>query len=281
MAKKETIAKAILKSIELPKGEKVFDKKLLPGTIKNVGLMYGTYLGAKYGYASLRYLLSQAERKCGSFEFSEGKKGCIAREKIKIYSQQLKYLTENRKKCKDEKCLNKVDALIREAKIQIIMAKKDLQEYREYLKNLKTPEAVEESKVLQELDPISVAKGVGAFAAQGLVWGLVDSAMTGAWRKAELLWSTAARKCEPYGATGPMRDMCISKYKLQALTQKRDILKRSLMKCQASSGREKCEMKIQAKINEIEGQMRIFSDNIKIYKQGAMEAAKEEAMSKR
>ena len=278
---KETITRAILKTIELPKGEKIFDKTLLPSTVKNIGLMYGTFLGAKYSYASLRFLLSQAERKCGAYEFSEGKKGCIAREKIKIYGQQLKYLEENRKKCKDKECLNKVDSLTREAKIQMIMAKKDLQEYKEYLSSLQKPKELEESKVLQELDPISVAKGVGAFAAQGLVWGLVDSTMTGAWRKAELLWNVAARKCEPYGATGPMRDMCISKYKLQALTQKRDILKRSLMKCQASSGREKCEMKIQTKINEIEGQIRIFNDNIKIYKQGAIEATKEEAAAKR
>lgn len=278
--KKEGVIQGILKSVQLQKGEKIFDKSLLPGTVKSLGLLYGGFMAGRYAMATFKAMLSEAERKCGAYDFSPAKKGCLAKEKIRIYTAKIKYLTDNRKKCKNEACLAKVDKLIREAQIHRQMAKNELDEYREWIANLRNPPAkqVEESKVVDE-QVASIARGIGSFAVQGLVWSLVDAALVGSWKKAELLWSQAARKCAPYGATGPMRDMCISKYKLQALNQKRDILKQSLNKCRAAGKPEKC-IKVQAKLSEIEGQIKIFNDNIKIYQQGAIEAAKEDAMNK-
>lgn len=134
--------------------------------------------------------------------------------------------------------------------------------------NLKTP--VEEQALK------TAASVLGGIAASSVLYSIIDPVIGKGIQKTQELFSKAARKCSGYGGQGALRDMCIAKYKIQALMQRRDLYRQALNKCKGRPNEEKCSLKIMPKINELDSQIKMLQDNIRIYRQGAIEAAKEE-----
>lgn len=256
---------------------------LSKGNIKFIAGLGTLPIGIEYGQkltmGSLNFSLSKANRYCGAYNFSPAKKACIAKFKIDHFTKVLKYLNEKRTQCKNDKCLEIIDKKIKWAKVEIIYAKRDLIEYREMIRNLKNP-SLEESDINEGLG-MTAASTIGGMVVSGALYAMVDPVISKALQKTQELFSQAARKCKIYGSQGALRDMCIAKYKLQALNQRRDLYKKALNDCRGKANKEKCEMKILPKLNQTEAQIKMLNDNIKIYRQGAIEAAKEETKALR
>ena len=287
-ARKKELLNKFLNPVSVDPKE-IISKKEIIKTGKQVAGLYGLFYAGKMGLNALKYATSKAERECGATNDSPAKKGCLARAKIKIYTSHYRYLEGQKSKCKNEECLNKIMNEIKKSKVEVILAKRDLKEYEKELEKAKEEVKrgkgeVRDFKAREKADKElqegagEVVAGLGGFIVSGILWQMMDSGMTSAWKYASLLWSEAARKCKNYDS-GPLRDMCIARYRLQALTKKRDILESAMTKCNARGDKEKCELKILPKIKELEAQITMYQENIRLYQQGAIEAAKEQTLA--
>jgi hypothetical protein len=197
--------------------------------------------GLGLGWKSAKTIFSNAERKCGSFSNSPAKKGCVARERIKGCNEQLRVLAKAKSVCNrstnPEKCHEKIDKKINTIRLRKRMNEIKLKEYEN-----------------------SLNESFLALVVAGIV---VDKAFAANWKAANLLFSSAARKCRKY--KGNEYNICRSKLRLSALEKKQQILRRVTSYCKKEKDPSKCLEKINSENEKLQARIQLEKENIILY----------------
>jgi hypothetical protein len=162
-------------------------------------------------------MFSQATRKCGGFKKSTpGFKVCVAREKIKALTQKVTIAKKMLAGCNTAKspeiCKEKFSIEIEKAKNRIEINQNKIRE------------------ILGEQYNIDEQAGIAMLAAGIAVSMIVDKAIFAINRSVQAMFSQAVRKCGVY-KSGPERDLCMSKIKVQILATKLGKLNGLVSKC--------------------------------------------------
>jgi len=217
-------------------------------------------------------MFSQAVRKCGGIKKSTpGFKVCVAKERIKALEQKIvvakKILSGCNKSKNPEICKEKFEVEIEKAKNRILINQN------------KIKEVLGEQQNLQEIVPLLVgaAGTVGGVAVAIAAGMLVDKAIFATNRSVQALFNQAVRKCGVY-KEGPERELCISKFKLVALTKKLSELNGLTTKCNKDKNPEKCKEKVKKHIEKTIRDIQIQKDNIIAYKKEIETKKREEQL---
>lgn len=241
---------------------------------KNAGKAAGTSLvwGALYIPATIlawrtsNAAFSQAVRKCGGIKKSTpGFKVCVAKERIKALQQKITVANKILSGCdkaKDPKvCKDKFTLEIEKAKNRI------------EINQNKVREILGEKENIQEILPlIPAVAGVATFMVAGII---ADKALFLANRAAQSLFSQAVRKCGMF-KEGPVREICISKYKLQSLAKQLQIHTSLISQCSKQKNPAKCSEKLKGKIGKLNRDIQIQKDNITAYTKEVDEQKREQ-----
>ena len=189
---------------------------------------------------------SQAVRKCGGIKKSTpGFKTCVSREKIKAAQEILRISQTMISKCSKSK---NPEICIEKLKLEIEKAKNIIE--------------LEKNKIKEVLDE-SIQEQLAAVTSI-VVSMVVDKALFLSWRTAKAAFSSAARKCGVY-SKGAAHDLCLSKIKLQALTQENAVYQKILSGCSKQKSPENCKKKMTEKIQKTQRDIQIQKDNITTY----------------
>lgn len=197
-------------------------------------------------------MFSQATRKCGGFKKSTpGFKVCVAREKIKALTQKITIAKKMLAGCSTAKnpdiCKEKFSIEIEKAKNRI-----------EINKN-KIAEILGEQQNLDE--QVAAFAGLAASVAVGM---FVDKAIFAINRSVQSMFSQAVRKCGVY-KSGPERELCMSKIKVQILSTKLGKLNGLIAKCNQDKNPLKCKAKLDKHLQKTIRDLQIQKDNVTAY----------------
>lgn len=251
------------------KAGKFIGKNIASGAVLGAtwGLLYipATILAWKTANA----LFSKATRKCGGIRKSTpGFKVCVARERIKALNQKIVVAKRILSGCHGAKnpdiCKQKWTLEIEKAKNRI------------NINQSKINEILGEQTNLQEILPaIPIVAGAAISLAAGMV---VDKLLFFVNRSVQAMFSQAVRKCGVYKENS-QRNLCISKMKYAALSQKLTKLSTISTKCKQDKNPEKCMMKVNKHLEKTRRDLQIQKDNITAYTK-EVEIEKREAQLK-
>lgn len=220
-----------------------------PGTITNTTKFLGQEIKGAVKFSliltpaawstwrTLSGTLSKATRRCGTFSRNTpGRQSCIARERIKIYEQKVRILKSSLGNCKNDECKQRLEIEIEKLNNKIFR---------------------EQSKLREILGEIAILPFLGVMA----IGSVIDKGIFLAWRSALALFSSASRKCGAY-KNGPEREICISKIKLQALSQQQNIIFKLKASCNKSKNPQECFDKIEKKHGDMIRKIQMLKDNI-------------------
>lgn len=248
---------------------KFLGKNIAQGAVTGAtwGLLYipATILAWK----TANLLFSKATRKCGGIRKSTpGFKVCVARERIKALNQKMVVAKKILSGCHGAKnpdiCKQKWTLEIEKAKNKI------------NINQSKINEILGEQTNLQEILPaVPLVVGTAVSIAAGMV---VDKLLFFVNRSVQAMFSQAVRKCGVY-KDNSQRNLCLSKMKYAALTQKLTKLMAIATKCKGDKNPEKCTMKVNKHIEKTRRDLQIQKDNITAYSK-ELEIEKREAQLK-
>lgn len=218
---------------------------------------------------SLNALFSKATQKCGGRiikKHTPGFKICVAKERIKILQQQIEQYKKILLKCN----LHKNPELCKQKyTLQIEKLKNRIEVNQNTIKSLT---GVEENYNIQhEIAPLALAGSAAGFVAStaiGIAIGMaIDKAVRIAGRTAQASFDEATRKCGIYKESNAERNICVSKFKLIALTKKLATLNSLLGKCskEKKDKQEKCREKVMKHIEKTNRDIQILKDDIIVY----------------
>lgn len=273
-------AKTIYKYAEI-KPETIASK--VKGSLKSGLKMKAAFLGLKGALEVAKLATSKARRQCASYH-GPGKERCILNATIQVNQKKISDLRSLIPKCNEseypETCKHKINISIRLAQMDIEDAKEKLEEYKRELER-------ESLEVQQEILPIvagaAIATGAKALASMGagiLIGAVVDKFLIGAWRSAQAIADEAVRKCGPF-ESGPKKDLCVSKLRLQSYQKKLQVLNKVIGTCPKQKDPVKCREKLTAEIEKLKEKIQIEEDNVTLYNKAAVRAAATNMMMKR
>lgn len=224
----------------------------------------GAITSAIIAFKALQFAFSKARRRCGSIFASEeqvpARKICVDKEKIKLYNKQLAILNSKKSECSKEKdpdeCNTKFEMKINNVRINLQIAKEDLEQHMSELK-----EQFDVS--LSELKIPTASKAIVTGFEWFILGTLVDKTLFYAWRSAQGLFSSASRRCGTF-AKGNERELCMSRIRLQALSKKLGVLTQVIAKCAKEKDPKKCTEKFTNEIDKVRSRMEMERNNIAI-----------------
>lgn len=252
-----------------------------PATLaSNVFFSAGFALGIPMVGAIFKFLRAQisvAHKKCGSQGKGPGYAICVAKENIRNYNLALQQLNTARSKCSNNiKCKNTIDMKIEEMRRKVLIAARELDEAQQEVSAAKA-----ENSGYRKINEIGIsglaggagkiAIGTGEFLAGQAVtmvlFGLLDRMMRPVYQKTREIFSEAERRCSGIDS-GPAKDMCKAKVKIEALQQQVMALNRVVNICnsKAGSSNSKC-LKYASRLGDIKNQIRAHRDNVEVYQQ--------------
>jgi hypothetical protein len=197
-------------------------------------------------------MFSQATRKCGGLKKSSpGFKVCVAREKIKALTQKIAVAKKMLAGCNTAKspdiCKEKFSIEIEKAQNRIEINQNKIKE------TLGEQQSLEE----QAAQLATLAVGIA-------VSMVVDKAIFAINRSVQATFSQAVRKCGVY-KSGPERDLCMSKIKVQVLSAKLGKLNGLVAKCNQDKNPIKCKAKLDNHLQKTIRDLQIQKDNVTAY----------------
>jgi len=237
---------------KLAKSGKAFKGEFKP---KNVALQLLLIPAVFAAWRTAQSSFSKAARKCGVFRTGQGRKLCIARERLKLTDQKIMILKKAMGACSQKtkdpaKCKQGIQLRINKE-----LEKRD--KYRRLVKDFSgaTNEAVESAvEPVEELLPFffTILAGI-----------IIDKAAFTVWRSAGAQFSDAVKLCGTY-ETGPKREICVARIKLSALQKKLSVIKR--IKCNEQKDPKKCKEKIKIEADKLNKKISQLKDDIKVNK---------------
>ncbi len=211
------------------------------GKLKYSAKFTAVLTGLNLAWRSAKAILSDAERKCGAYSKTPAKQGCITREKIRGYNEQLKVIMKSKSMCNNttdpKKCNEKIDK-----KINMILLRKRMNEIK-----------------LKEYENKLNEGFLGLFAA-GII---VDSVFKTGWKTASALFSSAAKQCQKY--KGIEYDICRTKLRLSALEKKQQILRRAMSYCNQENDPKTCKEKINSENEKLKARIQLEKETLILY----------------
>ena len=204
-------------------------------------------------WKTANFMFSKATRKCGGIKKNTpGFQVCVAKERIKALNQKIIIAKKILSGCHTAKnpdiCKEKFTLEIEKAKNRIAINQN------------KINEILGEQQDLNLNEQMWVV-GLAASIAVGMV---VDKAVFAINRSVQAMFSQAVRKCGTY-KSGPERELCVSKIKVQILTRKMGQLNTLIVKCNKDKNPIKCKGKLDKHIQKTLRDLQIQKDNVIAY----------------
>lgn len=220
-------------------------------------------------FKAVRAQLSSAHRRCGSQGSGPGYQICVNREKIKIFRDALQKLVIARSKCSDNtKCQHSIDSKITSVRQKLLMFQRELEEAQSAVKAAKA-----ENQKYENVNELSIAGGAtklaggtGSLAVQIVAFSVFDKLMNPIFQKIKEAFSKVERQCISFDE-GPARDICKARFKMMELQKQLPELNRIVNLCNSKTHGDKKCLKYAEKLNQVKEQIKVFQDNIEIYRQ--------------
>lgn len=263
-------AKTIYKYGELPPTAM---QKAVSG-VKSGLKIKAVILGLKGALEVAKLARNKATIQCAGHH-GPGKERCVLNATIQINQKKISDLRALLPKCNSsgdpDKCKHKININIRLAEMDIEEARERLEEYEKELER----EGLEIQHEILPLVAAGAAMGAKAVASMGvgiLLGAIVDKILLGAWRSAQAVADEAVRKCGAF-ESGPKKDLCVSKLRLQSYQKKLQVLNKVVGTCPKQKDPIKCREKITAEIEKMKEKIQIEEDNVTLYNKAAVRAA--------
>ena len=243
-----------------------FTKKSLKSNIMISAAFVGGFAVISAIFKSVRAQLSSAYKRCGSQGEGPGYKVCVNREKLKILNVAIEQLNGARAKCKNNaECQNKIQSKIEDLRNKILIAHNELEAAQNEINTAKIENR--SYRKVTEGAAMSAARGAGGIAAQVILFSILDKMLAPVFKLTKEAFSEAERKCSSID-DGPAKELCKARIKMIALQRQAAQLSNALNTCNAKSGHDKSKcLKYSKKLNTTKEQIKIFQDNIEIYRQ--------------
>jgi len=208
-------------------------------------------------------------KKCPTAIGPKGKGGtedCIQRAKLEFYQELQGTIEKEISKCggSSEEC-NKLNKLLRKAKIETRMAEYDLKEYFDL--SLKYgPEALTEQPFNSMVGNMAYQMTIG-----NISYDVMNRLMNPVYNALAQLTSKAERACKD--RTGALKDVCKAQFKYNEMKKQQSVLSSIYNNCvRKNKGNPKSCMKAKTKMDEITNKMAALSGDVDLVSQGARDA---------